>query len=458
MTIGKNSIIRNISGLMILLILLCSLLRCDLPVTDNKGNIENKEYNVKLRIEYYPGTEIILLEPFSLFCTRIIAHSPDAAIGSFDITLHYDSTIIQYESSYGLDTFITTEESPDMLNVRSSGSCSIGPGENLELCTITWKAVLTSYTYMSVAMNEILTVDGVPFEPAGTYSSTFKIVKRLGFLTFSRPGTMQEETHFSNTLFIDSEDKLIKEYDIDISFDPKKVSYDTTEGNNGVIIGADGFLDDIYIGYNRIYIKGFNENGIGPGTDLEFLTFNWITVDSGRTSISCRVNKMVTLDDVYIKPGTRSSVFSIIPDSNQPAVYVWLEPDTINAAIDDFFNTSILIDTATFKIAAYGIEIFYDPAVVELDTTMGGGTGIVEGEDGFIAAVNIETPGIINIAGMDVTGKGPSPRLDLLRIYWKAIGTSESSLIELDVNNLYTERGVAILNIESSNCTVTVTE
>lgn len=116
---------------------------------------------------------------------------------------------------------------------------------------------------------------------------------------------------------------------------------------------------------------------------------------------------------------------------------LWLELSKKSITTDSLFSTELRLNTGDQKIAAYGIYIHYDSAILNLDAGKGN-NGVVTGADGFVAAVNAAQPGKIFIAGFDAIGKGPGTNLHFFTIYWKAVKKG-STTIEIEIDKLTDE-------------------
>jgi len=426
---------------------------CDQP---GPGSITPGEKGtLELELSFYPGDEVIYNETYSLFCTDVFIPSYDSTITSYSLVFYYDNSILEYESVYNEQSIFSVCESPGSITIRTIDT-HIPPGEYLRLCTLTWKARLTGITKVSVEAGYIIDDLDRFMVALGSAAGIVKIEKELGTLFFKGNKNIKEGNDFYNTLYINSEDAIIKEYALDILYDPEKITPDTTIGNNGIITGTDGFIDCVSPGDGVISIKGISKTGTGPGTDLEFFIMNWHAIDSGRVNLRADVYKIVTADNVYIKPTTWSFSFSVYTET-KPVIDVWIEPAGLEVGLNDSFVTSIFLNTEGYVLAAYGINIFYDPDILELDRSQA--NGIEAGSDGFLAAANSNNPGVIRTTGFEISGVPPDSRLELLKVYWKAKNITASTDIELVVNTLADVRS---LNIDwigvPEGCTVTVTE
>ena len=107
------------------------------------------------------------------------------------------------------------------------------------------------------------------------------------------------------------------------------------------------------------------------------------------------------------------------------------------------FITPVHVNSGYQKLAAYGFDILYDNEQITLDETIGT-NGVLAGRDGFVSAVNAETPGLAVVSGFDVEGKGPGTELEVLTLQWTASSLKDSSELGITVNNLNDETGAVI--------------
>lgn len=117
---------------------------------------------------------------------------------------------------------------------------------------------------------------------------------------------------------------------------------------------------------------------------------------------------------------------------------VWLTPSTMTVYPNDPFALEVHLNSGYQRLAAYGFDIFYDDSLVAVDTSIGNG-GVVPGPDGFVSAVNPNTPGQLIISGFDVMGKGPGSDLHLLTLSFLALNNFGTSDISLNINVLVDE-------------------
>jgi len=109
------------------------------------------------------------------------------------------------------------------------------------------------------------------------------------------------------------------------------------------------------------------------------------------------------------------------------------------------FTTQILV-SASAPIASYGIIITYSSSAISVVSVADGGIGISP-------TANTNTPGTINVAGFDASGKSGT---NLLTITWQAGGSASTSNISITVDTL-TDASYNSLGTVGRGASVTVT-
>lgn len=113
---------------------------------------------------------------------------------------------------------------------------------------------------------------------------------------------------------------------------------------------------------------------------------------------------------------------------------VWLSPEEKTVTVGEQFKMEIRLHTGDRKIAAYGINIIYDPKVVGIDIAKGS-NGVEVGASGFVSAVNANEPGKLVIGGFDANGVNPGKDINFLVVHWvaKSAGTTELTIAVRDL-------------------------
>ncbi|TFG81172.1 MAG: hypothetical protein E4H20_10370 [Spirochaetales bacterium] len=118
-------------------------------------------------------------------------------------------------------------------------------------------------------------------------------------------------------------------------------------------------------------------------------------------------------------------------------------PESITIDLNDAFTTEIHVDTGSMNIAAYDVDVLFDPTTIQVNT--GEGTnGVQASADGFVSAVNASSPGVLQISGLDASGKGPDNDFPLVTINWTAVGAGTAAItleVEVLVDSSYATIG-----------------
>jgi hypothetical protein len=120
----------------------------------------------------------------------------------------------------------------------------------------------------------------------------------------------------------------------------------------------------------------------------------------------------------------------------------------------DKFDTKVMLDTGTQRIAAFGIELTWDPLVMSVNTSLGN-NGVDPGPDPLNLTVNASNLGSLRIAGYDINGKGPSTAFHLVTVHWLA-NTPGTTAIDIKIETLADQNATSITAFPASG-TVTVT-
>jgi len=133
---------------------------------------------------------------------------------------------------------------------------------------------------------------------------------------------------------------------------------------------------------------------------------------------------------------------------------VWITPEASSVAHGADFDIQIHVNTGNQKIAAFGFDLSFDPAIVGPNVQKG--TFSVDPlTEGFIQAVNASVKGTLKLAGFDANGKGPKEDLGLIKISLKGLKAGESELA-LKVNNLTDDKSQPLGKPAVKNGKVTV--
>ncbi|MBN2443670.1 MAG: hypothetical protein JXJ04_20080 [Spirochaetales bacterium] len=134
---------------------------------------------------------------------------------------------------------------------------------------------------------------------------------------------------------------------------------------------------------------------------------------------------------------------------------VWFVPENTTVDAGENFTVEIHLNSGDQLFAAYGFEIYFDPAVILARTEIGT-DGVLPGPDGFLTAQAAgPVPGIVRIKGFDTSGTGPGEDLHILTVYFTATGTGTTTL-DLEIESLHDSAAEIIGNPNAIDGTVTV--
>ena len=149
---------------------------------------------------------------------------------------------------------------------------------------------------------------------------------------------------------------------------------------------------------------------------------------------------------------TPTPVLTPTPDT-QTAGSLWFIPTAQTVSSGSEFTTGIHLNSGNQYFAAYGIDIIFNPSIIDINTDAPDSVyGVIAGNDGFITVANTMEAGIIKTAGFDAVGKGPGADLHILTIYWDAFDVGYTEL-ELLINDLSDEYVNSIPNTPPYNPT-----
>jgi hypothetical protein len=262
--------------------------------------------------------------------------------------------------------------------------------------------------------------------------------------------TADEGEHFTTEIHINSGNQKIAAYGFFIYYDNDVVQVDTEQGKNGVIEGPYGYIADVNALAGELRFTGFDSTGSGPGSDLHFVTIYWVVAAPGTSTLELAVDSLVdtSTDDIGTPVGRDGEVTVIattptpepsptpdpttVPDPVDGAGDVWVSPSSITVDPGDLFSTEIHVNSGNQMLSSYGFEITFDPAIIDLDDSIGI-KGVEESDEGFLSTITAN-PGVLRISGVDY-GAGPSTDFHLLTINWEAV-SSGSSPINVTIESL----------------------
>ncbi len=179
-----------------------------------------------------------------------------------------------------------------------------------------------------------------------------------------------------------------------------------------------------------------------------------------QTVITVSVNDATPVSEVYAMwaespptmppEGTATPVPGVTPCCEIGTV--WTEPASLSYMLREGtcqatvnpnkFETKVFMDTKSRVLAAYGIDLSWDPLVMDIDGSIGT-NGVEPGASGFVSTASVVSQGRLKIEGLEPAGVGPGSALHLLTIHWLGVmpGTTEIGItvnfvVDPETNNI----------------------
>jgi hypothetical protein len=131
-----------------------------------------------------------------------------------------------------------------------------------------------------------------------------------------------------------------------------------------------------------------------------------------------------------------------------------MTPNTANVTRGDGFEISVLCNTGSSKLGAYGFSVRYDATKITVDTTKGT-NGVSAGSEGFVSTVDTSNPGTIVINGVDISGRGPGGSIEVCVVNFKSLNLGAFNTY-LDVSSIADETGTSFAQHRGFGTTGTV--
>ena len=268
-------------------------------------------------------------------------------------------------------------------------------------------------------------------------------------------------SNFTNEIHVDSGSQMLAAYGIFIDYNNNIVDVNAAAGNNGVDTGADGFVSAVNDTPGQLRISGFDAMGKGPGADLQLAIINWTGVAQGTTTLTVIIDSLTdNMTNTIGNPSPENGSVTVLegetpiptetptpvptetptPESTEeptpePAATpntgvvgaVWLDPYDITVSAGSTFDTQIRVNSGTQRLAAYGIDLQWDPAIISYNA-------YAVGTEGYLSAMNPHNEGVLVTSGFDAMGKGPG-NMHLLTITFNALSAGATDIIVI-INDL----------------------
>ncbi|MBN2737270.1 MAG: hypothetical protein JXR70_09840 [Spirochaetales bacterium] len=427
-------------------------------------------------------------------------------LAAYTFSMTYDANIIAPNHSIGTDSvsvgidgFIAAVNSkPGLLRVGGFDIFGKGPSENLHLLDFNFTAMTAGETDINIVIDDLLNPNGDQIGAklglgCSIYVKAQSPEPREPGQFWFEPSTLSLTSGncFDTDIHLNSGDQTVAAYSITIKYNDTLLKPDFSYGDKGVEAGPDGYVIAVNALNGIIKIAGFSLDPEIKGENLNFLKIHWIAKKQGLTEMQIASPLLSTpnyetigkpegdaikiyilskdLDDPETpRPNetptnTPTATPSVEPKPSltptDPGEYkpgtVLLTPPEKRVKIGDSFFLECSVATGDQLLAAYTMNITFDPEILSLDKNIGE-NGIVITPDGFMAAHRV-AKGLLVISGFDVNGKGADSLFHLLDLNFLALKPGESE-ITLEVNTLADVNTKTLVNPKGIGAKVYVTD
>ncbi|MBN2440430.1 MAG: hypothetical protein JXJ04_03775 [Spirochaetales bacterium] len=408
-----------------------------------------------------PNTGLVWIQPgykavtegedFSL---ELRVNSGDQKLAAYGIEIEYDTTIVAVDTSLGNhgvddgpDGFIAAvnANNPGTLIISGFNTDGTGPGENLHVLTLYFTAVSPgeSILVLSIvslvnpmtltignpsALNGRVIVEALPGTPVPAATELPPAVTASPDATplpSETPGPTQEPPN----------DPVIT---------PIPGSISIGDVNN------DGMVNIIDALLCAQYFVGLNiSNFIPANSDVNY--DGSITIVDALLIAQYYVGLLAELPGLNPTPGGDPT-----PLPAEGVGNVWISPTSIEVAEETSFTTEVHINSGSQRLAAYALEITYDPSLISLDSS----AAVTDGPNGLSATItNTNTPGTLIISSFEPAGIPVTADAFILEINWYAAVTGTGTiditvhdLVDVDANVIGIPNGTgSTLTIQSKS-------
>lgn len=428
-----------------------------------------------------PGTvwfvpDSLRIQTEAFFTTGVHVNSGTQKIAAFGIIIEYSDALLDVNRNIGnngvipgSDGFIAAVNArdPGVLFVSGFDSYGKGPGEDLHLLSIQWRALNNGVSKLSLTIRDLNDVKTAAIKNLKTIDGLVTIVKkehvaepeiaywdeRWSTEPPYDPGMNRDEGNsYENRDHYDDDDDDYDDYDDHYDDD----DYDDYDD--------DDYDDDDPYPDNRTAAPYRTSPPQGDVTSAPYDPDSPIdnptqrptqTNAPTRTQVTGRTGTPTATPRKTRAPTATPTVKPVrtAPPAGQEPGDVWIVPSSQIVYRGSSFITEVHVNTGSQKLHAYGIHITFSTRLIKVK---GGSNGVEAGPDGFLAAVNVQGS-VLKMAGFDTSGKGPKSDLYLLAIHWiaDAENTGNATLM-VDVENLVDNKTNPVGIPRGKNGTVTV--
>ncbi|MBN2735525.1 MAG: glycoside hydrolase family 11 protein [Spirochaetales bacterium] len=185
--------------------------------------------------------------------------------------------------------------------------------------------------------------------------------------------TVNLNSNFTLTVALSSNSKAIASYGIDVNYDSSLLAADTSTDADAAAAGTDGYIAAANASTpGKISITGFDVNGKGPGTNLNFLTIYLKSrAQKGTASVSIGINMITDPSTADVATATESGTV-VITDGSNPGCELLGDGNNDGAVniVDALLAAQLYVDPSTSVAAPDCLDVDCSGTVTIVDALL----------------------------------------------------------------------------------------
>jgi hypothetical protein len=231
-------------------------------------------------------------------------------IKEYDIDVLFDASRMVLNDSLGESGVVAGEfghidgiiPGDGIVNIRGSYESGIGPGDELEMCTLNWNTILAGRPSIFFIINRVVTTDDIFINPRAD-STAVSIIgnsrRPIVYAWIDPPSTtIVKGDYFTTYVYLNMQTYPLTSYGVNIHYDSTYIVPDKSGSHpSSVEAGIDGFVSAANPNnLNVIQVGGFDVSGKAPSPEFQLLKIYWKATDTpGTSQIELEVKDLTTL-------------------------------------------------------------------------------------------------------------------------------------------------------------------
>ncbi len=285
-----------------------------LALQDETANVIGSPYDINSYVKVIGNVRMSSVRfkiVGDIFDTQVYINSGSQKVSGYFFNITFNPDVVIMESiAAGLDGFINSvniQNSNGWATVTGYNEAGIDPSIHLRFLKIIWKAIGVGESELAIDVlilqDETAAVIGTPY---GVGSHVTVILLQNRYVTISDVADKRVGDIFDTQVYVDSGIQKVAAYNFNFTFNPTVINIED------IVAGPDGFISfiDIQNIEGWAVVSGFDASGVGPSSNLSFLTITWKAIATGESVLAIDVLILVdeSTADIGIPQGVNSNV------------------------------------------------------------------------------------------------------------------------------------------------------